>query len=273
MISAIVLVKNEEERIEKCLKSLLWCDEIIIVDDYSEDKTLERIKISFSKGPAYLASPTLGSVHNGFAMSFKNNKIKIFQRNLEGDFSKQRNFGLEKAKGEWVLFVDADEVVTGELKNEIGTKLRNEHGSSGFYIKRRDYFLGKWLKYGEVGRIKLLRLARSDAGRWEGRVHEVWNVKDRTGELVNPLHHFPHKNISSFLQKINYYTDLVVQCWKEEGRKMHFWEVIFYPSGKFIQNYIIRLGLFDGTAGLIMAFMMSFHSFLSRAKYYLCKNE
>jgi len=255
MISAVVLVKNEEENIIRCLKSLAWCDEVIVIDDYSEEETEERIK--------------------NYGLRIKNKKIKIYKRKLNGDFAGQRNYGLSKTSGEWVLFVDADEVVTGQLKNEIQSKLKDEHSLNkyyGFYIKRRDYFLGKWLKYGETGRIKLLRLARADAGRWEGRVHEVWNVKGRTGELINPLHHFPHKNISSFLQKINYYTDLVVQCWKEEGKKMHFWEVIFYPSGKFIQNYIIRLGLLDGTAGLIMAFMMSFHSYLSRAKFYLSKN-
>lgn len=245
MISAVVLVKNEEENIIRCLKSLAWCDETIIVDDYSGGETLERIK---------------------------NKKIKIYKRHLNGDFASQRNFGLEKARNEWVLFVDADEVVTGELKNEIQSKLKDEHSLNkycGFYIKRRDYFLGKWLKYGETGKMRLLRLARRDAGRWERRVHETWNIQGKIGELDSPLHHFPHKNISSFLEKINYYADIVVQCWKEEGKKIYFWEIIFYPAGKFVQNYILRLGFLDGVPGLMMAIMMSFHSYLSRAKFWL----
>src|SRR3990167_11562432 len=92
MISAVVLTKNEEKNIERCINSLLWCDEIVIIDDYSEDETINKIK---------------------------NAKVKIFQRKLNGDFAGQRNFGLEKASGEWVLFVDSDEEVSRELREEI----------------------------------------------------------------------------------------------------------------------------------------------------------
>lgn len=255
-ISAIILTKNEEENIERCLESISWCDEIIVVDDYSQDDTLERIK--------------------NYESRIKEKNIKIYKRKLNEDFATQRNFGLEKASGEWVLFIDADEIITKELDREIIKTIQNPAIADicmGYLIKRKDYFLGKWLKYGETANIKLLRLARKDAGKWQGKVHEVWKLEGPVEELKSPILHHPHPTILQFLKDINYYTDLVAQCWREEGRKMGFWEIIIYPAGKFMQNYIVRLGFLDGTAGFVLAIFMSFHSFLARSKYWLKVNK
>ena len=247
MISAVVLTKNEEKNIERCINSLLWCDKIVIIDDYSEDETINIIK---------------------------NEKVKIFQRKLNGDFAGQRNFGLEKTKGEWVLFVDADEEVSRELREEIIEILKQvQDDMSGFYINREDYFLGRWLKYGETGDIKFLRLARKVGGVWKEKIHEVWEVTGKIGELKNPIQHFPHETVSEFLKEVNIYTDLVAQYWNEEGKKIGYREIVLYPIGKFIHNYIIRLGFLDGGEGFIMAAMMSFHSFLARGKYWLLRHN
>jgi glycosyltransferase involved in cell wall biosynthesis len=266
-ISAIVLTKNEEKNIEQCLASISWCDEIIVVDDYSKDKTMERVQSS------------------EFRVQCGKEKIKIYQKQLNNDFAAQRNFGLEKASGDWVLFIDADEIISEALASEIKFKVQSGRPSgkfkvSGYYIKRRDYFLGRWLKYGETGNIRLLRLAKKNAGKWQGRVHEAWEVKGKTEELDNPILHYPHPTIASFLADINWYTDLVAQYWQEQampagrqGRKIATWEIICYPCGKFVQNYILRFGIFDGIQGLIMAFMMSFHSFLVRSKLWLSQHK
>ncbi len=251
-ISAIILTKNEEKNIQKCLQSLAWSDEIIVVDDFSEDKTVEKVHSS----QFTVQNPTL--------------KLKIFQRHLEGDFAGQRNFGLEKATGDWVLFIDADEIVPTPLASEIKSAIHNlQPEIAGYYIKRQDYFLGKWLKYGETGNIKLLRLARKNAGKWAGKVHETWEISGKTGELKSPLFHRPHQAITSFLTKINLYTDILADEWHSQGKKVNFLSIIFYPKAKFIQNYIIRLGFLDGIPGLVMAIMMSFHSFLARGKLWL----
>src|SRR5216684_4115292 len=101
MITVVILTKNEENNIRNCINSLLWCDEIIIIDDYSTDATL--LEISNLKS--------------------QNLKIKIFKRKLNNDFAIQRNFGLSKAKGEWILFIDADEIVSKLLKREILSKI------------------------------------------------------------------------------------------------------------------------------------------------------
>lgn len=250
-ISAIILTRNEEKNIEGCINSLLWCDEIIIIDDYSEDETVKRIR---------------------------NKKIIVFERKLNGNFSEQRNFGLEKAKSGWVLFVDADERISDALSSEIKSKLHpypigTKSEIQGYYIKRKDYFLGQFLHHGETGNIRLLRLAKKDSGTWSGSVHETWNIRGGTETFCNPIIHYPHHSISSFLTRINYYTDILAHTWQREGRRIHFWSIVLYPKGKFIQNYIFRLGFLDGVPGLIMAIMMSFHSFAARGKLWLLQNE
>lgn len=239
-ISAVLIVKNEEKNIEKCLTNLLWCDEIIVVDDDSSDKTREIIK---------------------------KYRIRLFKHSLNNDFSRQRNFALSKAKGDWILFVDADEIISSSLQKEIIQKINNSKNNySGYFIRRRDFIWGKELKHGEVGDIRLLRLAKKESGKWIGKVHEVWRIKGRIGKLNQPIDHYAHKSTSTFLEKINYYTDIRAKELYERNIKSHWWSIIFYPVSKLFLNYILKLGFLDGIEGLVFSFMMSLHSFLVRAK-------
>ena len=242
MISAVVLTKNEEKNLKDCLESLSWCDEIIVVDDYSTDKTVAIAR-------------RLGA--------------KVYQRHLAGDFATQRNFGLNKAKGDWVLFLDADERITPSLREELTTYNLEQTNYSGFYLKRKDWFGGRWLKHGETANVRLLRLAKKEAGRWRRKVHEVWGVKGKIGELKNPILHYPHPTISDFLKQINFYSTLHAEAQKKERARPSLRRIILNPVGKFFQNYIWRRGFLDGEAGLIVALMMSFHSFLAQGKLYL----
>jgi hypothetical protein len=155
------------------------------------------------------------------------------------------------------------------LKKEILERIQNPRGAVGFYLKRQDTLFGKKLKFGETGKARLLRLARRDAGKWERRVHEVWNVLGRTEELNQPLLHYPHQAITQFLERINFYSTLHARALFEEREQTNLFQIISYPTGKFIQNYILRLGCLDGMPGLILTIMMSLHSFLARGKLYL----
>lgn len=176
------------------------------------------------------------------------------------DFSRERNAALKTAKTAWVFFVDSDEVVSPELNSEIEQKINT--GSVGFYFRRDDYFLSQWLKHGETASVRLLRLAKKDAGIWQGKVHEVWVVRGKTEELENHLLHYSHPTISSFLAKINQYTNLTARV------KFSLFELIFFPIGKFLQNYFLRLGFLDGYPGFVMAYMMSLQSLITRVKRY-----
>jgi glycosyltransferase involved in cell wall biosynthesis len=240
-ISAVVLARNEEKNIEDCLKSLNWCDEVLVIDDHSSDSTVSIAKQL---------------------------KARVLKRPLNGDFATQHNFGLSKAKGEWVLFVDADERVTSVLKKEILQSIKVDE-FKGFYLKRTDFFGGRQLKHGETAQVKLLRLGKRKAGRWHRKVHETWQIKGKIGVLDNPLLHYPHSTIADFLKGVNYYSTLHAQQFHSEKVKSGLFRIIFNPLGKFIHNYLLRLGFLDGTPGLIVAMMMSFHSFLARAKLYL----
>ncbi len=248
-VSAVVLTKNEEENIKRCIESLNFCDEVVVVDDYSTDKTVKIIENSGVK-------------------------TQIYQRSLNGDFAAQRNFGLKKAKGDWILFIDGDEVVTDELKNEIKrliTLKTAETNNKVYYIKRRDYWWGRELRFGEVERIRrlgLIRLVRKKSGKWEGKVHEVFKTSNSAGRLNYFLNHYPHQKLKDFLKEINLYSSLRAKELLSFGKKITIFEIVFYPLGKFILNYFFKLGVLDGAAGFVYAFLMSFHSFLVRAKLF-----
>lgn len=239
-ISCIVLVKNEEKNILKCIESLSWCDEIIVIDDYSSDNTV-KIAQKYTKN--------------------------IFQHALNNDFAQQRNFGLLNVNKEWVLFVDADEVVSISLQYEISSLISDQFSQlNGYKIKRIDQMWGKILLHGEMGNISLLRLARKNAGEWKGKVHEVWNIKGNVGKLQKPLLHYPHKTVADFLDEINKYSTIKADELIESKQRIHAWQILAYPKVKFIYNYFLKLGFLDGMPGFIVALMMSFHSFLARSK-------
>ena len=247
-ISAVILVKNEQANIKNCLSRLDWCDEVLVIDDNSTDKTREIAK-------------NLGA--------------KVYQHFLENDFSKQKNFGLQKAENDWVLFLDADERVTESLEQEILQEIQkaNKNNIAGFYIQRKDYFWGKWLNFGEVGKTYFLRLAKKQSGLWHGPVHEIWQIKGRTKKLKNPLLHLPHSTVGEFLGDSNFYTTIRSRELYSSGKKTNVWQIIAYPVGKFFLNYFLRLGFLDGVRGLLLAFFMSFHSFMVRGKLYLLTRE
>ncbi len=240
MISVVILTKNEEKNIGESLASVQWADEVIIIDDYSTDETVSLAK-------------RLGA--------------SVYTRRMDGNFSSQRNFGLNKAKHPWVLFLDADERVSMELRDEIRetiTSHRNRY--AGYYLKRQDILFGKTLKYGETAGSSFLRLGRKDSGIWQGSVHEVWEVKGHIGMLHHPMSHYPHQTIAEFLLEVNFYTDLRAKELYHAGIRSSWFDIICYPAGKFLKNYLLLRGFLDGIPGMISALMMSFHSFLVRSK-------
>lgn len=243
MLSAVVIVKNEEKNIVDCLEYLGFCDEIVVVDDYSSDRTPEILE----------------------RQSRENPRIRVFKRKLDNDFSAQRNFGVEQTSNEWVIFVDADERISQELAREIAENLTLPD-FAGFLIPRIDFMWGKELLHGETGNIKLLRLFNKKRGNLKGTVHEVWETKNKVGILENPIKHYPHPTISEFLEEINFYSDLRAKELFEKKTKVNLMSIILYTKGKFIKNYFLKLGFLDGKEGFIHAIFMSFHSFLARGK-------
>ena len=243
MITVVIITKNEESNLQDCIDSISWCDEILIVDDDSTDQTI--------------------------AIAKKNNAI-IYRKKLNSDFGQQRNYAISKAKHEWVLFVDADERISSSLQYEILSQINNTMNQlNGYFLKRIDNIWGRKINYGENGAVSLLRLGRKDKGKWVGTVHEVWKIKGKSGRLINPIEHYPHKDISTFLKKINYYSDIRAQELYSKKVKTNMAMIAVYPVAKFKINYFLKQGIRDGVAGIVLAILMSFHSFLVRGKLWL----
>lgn len=241
--SVIILTRNEEQNISECIKTLEGYDEIIVIDDNSTDNTVKLAKQSGAT---------------------------VYSHAMEGDFAAQRNFGLSKAQGEWVLFVDADERISSALNYEIHSQMNESMSNySGFYIRRIDTLWGQKIRYGESGQLRLLRLAKKGSGEWIGKVHERWEIKGKTGTLKHPLMHYPHQSVKEFLTEINYYTDLRAEELATKKVTVRKADIFLYPAAKFLQNYLLKFGFLDGIAGLVQATLMSFHSFLVRGKLWL----
>ena len=240
-ISAIILTKNEETKIEKAISSLLFCDEVIIIDDESTDKTVENA----TKAGA-----------------------KVLTHSKKNNFAEQRNWAMEKTKNEWILFIDADEEVSEDLKFQI-INLKLEEGTTAYAIPRRDFFWGHEMQYGETKQARskgIIRLIKKGGGVWTGAVHETFISSGAVGKLDELLNHYSHDSLTSFIQDINIYSSLRAKELAKMGKKVIIPELIFFPFGKFIYTYFILGGFLDGPAGFVYSFVMSFHSFLVRAK-------
>jgi glycosyltransferase involved in cell wall biosynthesis len=240
-ISVVVLTHNDEDKIVDCLETLAFADELIVIDDKSVDRTID-LCAQFTE--------------------------TIFVREMHGNFSNQRNYALNLVHNNWILFIDSDERVNKNLKNEI-LKAVKDKNTQGYFLKRVDFMWGRKILHGEGGSVKLLRLAKKGSGKWHGKVHEEWKIEGVVKDLKEPLIHIPHKSVREFINEVDEYSTLRALELKESGKKVNFLSIILYPVAKFLQNYFLRKGYKDKVPGFLYAMIMSFHSFLVRAKLYL----
>lgn len=225
-ISALIICRNEEKNIEDCLKSVLWCDEIVVIDAFSTDRTIE------------------------IAEKFTEN---IFQNEWKG-FAEQRKFALTKADSEWILSIDADERITKELESEIRLILSADNiDEDGFEIPRKSFFLSNWIKHGGWYPNYQLRLFKKNKAEVTERlVHESYTVSGKTKRLKEDILHFTVTSLTDFVNKINAYSDL--SALEKSGReKIGFIEILIYPGIAFFSQYILKGNFLDGIAGLMVS--------------------
>lgn len=239
-ISAVIIVKNEAERLPGCLESIKWVDEIIVVDDNSTDGTPEVIA-RFN--------------------------AKIFTHKLN-DFAESRNFAQMQASSKWILSIDADERITENLKNEILDKV-NDPAEEAYSIPRKNIFLGKWLKYGGWYPDAQIRLFKAGKFKWSGATHETVAPCLRAAKMKHPLLHLTHKNIFEQVKKSNFYSGIeAAHC---KGKRYQYWRILLSPGWEFIKRYFLLLGFMDGINGLIINILVSYYIFLSQAKKWEAK--
>nr|WP_297308538.1 glycosyltransferase family 2 protein [uncultured Flavobacterium sp.] len=223
-ITALVITLNEEDNIDDLIKNLTFTDEIIFVDSFSTDATLEKIK--------------------------QYNHVKVFQHEFI-DFSSQRNIALEYASNDWILFIDADERISEDLKKEILEIVSSKDTKDGYYFKRRFYFLGKPMHFSGLRTDKNLRLFKKKNAKYKGLVHEKLNIKN-TATLNNFLSHYSYCSYEHFKDKILYYNELKAKEKLSNGFKPSKIMRIFHPTYTFLNRYILRLGILDGKRGYVI---------------------
>ena len=238
-ISCIIITRNESKSIRRCLESISWVDEIILVDSGSTDDT-KTIASEFTQ--------------------------KIFDLEWKG-FGGAKEFARKQASGDWILSVDADEVVPEDLREEIHRAIRSEDPSNGYFIPRRSNFLGRWIKHGGWYPDLVLRLFRKDNGRFTDRlVHEEVQVKGKTGRLRCDLLHYTDPNFEHYLGKLNRYTTLDALQLCQAGREANLADILLRPPLVFLKMYLLKAGFLDGTCGLILAAASAFHVFSKYVK-------
>ncbi|MDD5173010.1 MAG: glycosyltransferase family 2 protein [Patescibacteria group bacterium] len=243
MLSAIIITKNEEKNISRCLFSIQGLvDEIVVVDTGSADRTLEIV----------------GRYTD-----------KIFSQRWEEDFAKHKNYAIFQSKGDWILSLDADEEISSELNTEIKNFFASgkEKKYAGMWIPRKNIIFGKWLKHGENWPDYQLKIFRRGSC-FQRAVHELVVVNGPRGFFTQPIIHHSYNNIKSFIQRSQNYTDIEAKILKQEQEKSSFKKVFVYPVAKFLKVYIFKKGFLDGWRGLIYAGLLAYYSFLKRLKHY-----
>ena len=231
-ISALILTKNEQDMIEDCLKQLKFVNEIIVLDQNSQDKTAKIAK----------------KYTDNFIMSSSQ------------DFDKNRNLLASSAKSDWLLYVDADERLSDKLIEEIKTEI-SKNDYSAYYFPRKNIILGKWLKHGGWWPDYVPRLFKKDKLIvWKGRVHESPKIQGDFGYLNTPLEHFTARNLSLMFRKTTHWAKVEAELFHQANHPpVTITRVVKSLALEFFNRYFAKLGLLDGQVGLIEAIYQALH--------------
>ncbi|MBN1884608.1 MAG: glycosyltransferase family 2 protein [Candidatus Krumholzibacteriota bacterium] len=223
-VSLVVITRDEEENIARCIESAAGVGETIVVDSHSGDQTRE---IARSLGATVLE--------------------RDFVSNAD-----QKNWAIERTSGEWVLILDADERLTPALRDEIARSVDDPRGADGWYIRRRNDFLGRRIDHCGWGRDRVLRLFRRGAGRYPERaVHERFRLDGEARLLVEPMLHSPYRDMADYLDRMRSYS--LRGAAELHGRGASWFPAILLrPAWRFMRMYVVQLGFLDGAAGLVL---------------------
>jgi glycosyltransferase involved in cell wall biosynthesis len=238
-VSVIVTTFNEEENVVECLESLLWADEILLVDSISTDRTLELAQ---------------------------NYPVKILQREYYGSAA-QKNWALDRVEHDWVLIVDADERVPEPLAREILQVLCDPPGVNGFAIRRQNVFIDRVIRHSGWSTDKVIRLFRRDRGRYpDRRVHADLIISGPTPILKHAFIHYTFRSFDQYFDKFLNYAQWGAAQALREGRRAGLLEVAGRPAWRFFRMYFLQLGFLDGRHGLVLCTLQAFGVFLKYAR-------
>jgi glycosyltransferase involved in cell wall biosynthesis len=239
-IAVVISAYNEEKTIGRCLASVPFADEIIVVDNASTDKTRDIAK-KFTKN--------------------------IFDKPNQLMLNANKNFGFEKAKSDWILNLDADEEIPPVLAREIQSIIQSNPSENGFWIKRKNYSFGKWIQHGLWWPDKQIRLFRRTKGAFPCvHIHEYIKVEGIVAELTEPYLHYNYESVHQYLTKIDRASTSEAISLQEAKYQLAWYDAIRFPLSDFLKIYFAQAGFKDGLHGLVLSLFQAFYSFSVFAK-------
>jgi (heptosyl)LPS beta-1,4-glucosyltransferase len=242
-LSVVVSAYNEERALGRCLSSVSQlADEIIVVDNESQDNTV------------------------GIAKKFTK---KIYSQKNILMLNTNKNYGFEKATGDWILNLDADEEIPKDLAKEIQAIIQSNPKENGFWIKRKNIIFGKWITHGLWWPDKQIRLFRRGSGKFACvHIHEYVSVEGRVGELTQPYLHYNYETVHQYLTKIDRASTSEALSLKDMDHQLVWYDALRFPLSDFLKIYFAQGGYKDGLHGLVLALFQAFYSFTVFAKYW-----
>ena len=237
-ISAIIPTFNEEEQISEAIKSVSWADEIIVVDSYSTDKTIEIAKKL---------------------------DVKIIQREYQYSAS-QKNWAIPKAKYNWIFLLDADERVSNSLKEEILNWKKTNPNYQSYWIYRTNHFMGKKIKYSGWQGDKVIRLFHRDCRYEDKKVHAEIEIYSKVGKLKSPILHYTFRSMSHYLLKWDQYSSWSAKDHFKNVNNPNYFHFFIKPTFRFLRDFIFRGGILDGKTGYIICKLSSMGVFMRYVK-------
>jgi glycosyltransferase involved in cell wall biosynthesis len=240
-VSACVIAHEDERHIGRCLRSLAWAEErIVVVDARSADRTEE---IARSLGARVLRHPYAGNVE-------------------------QKSFALAQASGDWVLAFDADEALSQELSRRLEALLRSAPPDlDGVALNRVTFHLGRWIRHGDFHPDWQVRALRRGRGRWQGRnPHGRLCVQGAVRRLEGDLEHYSYRGLADQIERIQAFSGVEAERMFAEGRRARTRDLVLRPPARFLRGYALKRGFLDGMPGLVIAAATAFHVFLKYAK-------
>lgn len=250
-LSAVVITLNEEENLPRCLKSLGWVTEVLVVDSGSTDRTREIAE---------------------------NAGVRVLQHAWEG-YGQQKNWGLAQTKEPWVLFLDADEEVSPELRRELEDFIGQNGlvGGEQYWgaeLPRKTWFLGRWILHGGWYPNRLVRLVHREKGRWtEPAVHESLEVAGRVRRMAADLHHFTFQTVGDQVITNIRFSRLGAKVAARRGQRGSMARILFKPIGKFLETYFWKRGFLDGFPGFVISINAAHSIFMKYVELRLEKNS
>jgi len=240
-LSIAIITKNAEKKLRRCLESVAFADEIVIVDSGSTDRTDE---VAREFNARWFVEPWKG-------------------------YGPQKNSAVEKCSNDWVLSIDSDECLTADAARKIAQILSGTDPADAYMLRRKNHIHGRWIKVADWWPDYTTRLLRRDRGRFVRTVHEVWQTDGgRTERLDCAIEHYSHDSYSEMVGMLNNYSTLLAKQMHEEGKKAGPADALLRSFWMFFRNYIIRLGFTAGFDGFMIALTKALGTFLKYAKLY-----